>query len=184
MPSSGAIGQIVLLVVLHRLGRRCTAPSTASTASPLGDFSPDATVFIAVAPVLLYSFVGIELPATAGEEMVDPRRDIPVAILRAGIAQALMYGVPILAVLFVLPPRQISSLHGLIDAMSAVFTVYGGGRATRSGVIDGRACSSGCCWPAARRGSWAPAAPRQRPAWTAAGRRCSAASASAPACPW
>ncbi len=32
-----------------------------------------------------------------------PRRDIPVAILRAGIAQALMYGDPDLAILFVLP---------------------------------------------------------------------------------
>ena len=30
------------------------------------DFAPDATIFIAVAPVLLYSFVGIELPADGG----------------------------------------------------------------------------------------------------------------------
>src|SRR5207342_3308013 len=120
----GAIGQVVLLTFF-----------TASVAAygvqhgvhglTLGGFAPDATVFVAVAPILLYSFVGIELPATAGEEMVDPRRDIPVAILRAGIAQALMYGVPILAVLFVLPAKQISSLHGLIDAMATVFTVYG-----------------------------------------------------------
>ena len=91
-----------------------------------GDFAPSYTVFIAVVPVLLYSFVGIELPATAGEEMVDPRRDIPAAIGRAGVAQMLMYAVPILAVLFVLPPAQITSLHGLIDAMERVFTVYGG----------------------------------------------------------
>jgi amino acid transporter len=34
--------------------------------------------------VLLYSFVGVELPSTAGEEIRDPRRDIPVAIARAG----------------------------------------------------------------------------------------------------
>ncbi len=124
VPSSGAIGQVVLLAVF-----------TASVAIygiehgvhglDAGRFAPDATIFIAVAPVLLYSFVGIELPATAGEEMVDPRRDIPVAILRAGIAQALMYGVPILAILFVLPRGEISSLHGMIDAMQAVFTVYG-----------------------------------------------------------
>ena len=83
-------------------------------------------MFIAVVPVLLYSFVGVELPSTAAEEMVDPRRDIPVAIARAGIGQALMYGIPILAVLVVLPAEQITSLHGLIDAMKTVFTVYGG----------------------------------------------------------
>ena len=45
-----------------------------------GDLAPSYLVFIAVVPVLLYSFVGIELPSTAGEEMIDPKRDIPVAI--------------------------------------------------------------------------------------------------------
>jgi amino acid transporter len=124
VPSSGAIGQIVLLVVFTvSVGVYGVEHGVHGLA--LGDFTPDATIFIAVAPVLLYSFVGIELPAAAGEEMINPRRDIPVAILRAGIAQALMYGVPILAILFVLPQSQISSLHGLIDAMSSVFTVYG-----------------------------------------------------------
>ena len=67
--------------------------------------------------------------------MVDPRRDMPVAIARAGVAQALMYGVPILAVLVVLPPPSITSLHGLIDAMRTVFTVYGGS-VDRQGIAD------------------------------------------------
>ena len=52
-----------------------------------GDFAPSWTVFIAVVPILLYSFVGIELPSSAAEEMVDPERDIPVAIARAGVGQ-------------------------------------------------------------------------------------------------
>jgi amino acid transporter len=51
---------------------------------------------------------------------------IAVAIARAGVGQVLMYGVPILAVLIVLPAEQVTSLHGLIDAMKTVFTVYGG----------------------------------------------------------
>jgi amino acid transporter len=124
VPSSGAIGQVVLLAIFTVSVAVYAFEHGVHGLDP-GGFAPDATIFVAVAPVLLYSFVGIELPATAGEEMVDPRRDIPVAILRAGIAQALMYGVPILAILFVLPRAQISSLHGLIDAMQAVFTVYG-----------------------------------------------------------
>ena len=39
-----------------------------------------------------------------------------MAIARAGIGQALMYGIPILAVLVVLPAEQVTSLGGLIDA--------------------------------------------------------------------
>ena len=83
-------------------------------------------MFIAVVPVLIYSFCGVELPSTAAEEMRNPRRDIPVAIARAGFAQVLMYGIPILAVLVVLPTERIGSLGGLVDAMKTVFTVYGG----------------------------------------------------------
>ena len=51
-------------------------------------------------------FVGV---ATAGAV-------VPLKYREVG-AQMLMYAVPILAVLFVLPPAQITSLHDLIDAM-------------------------------------------------------------------
>ena len=137
VPSSGAIGQIVLLgvftisVLLYGLHHGFHGIA-------LGTFTPTAAVFFSVVPILLYSFVGVELPSTASEEMVDPQRDIPSAILRAGIAQALMYGIPILAVLFVLPADRVTSLHGLIDAMGAVFTVYGG-----SVAADGTVALSG-----------------------------------------
>ena len=104
----------------------------------VADLAPSRAVFIAIVPVLLYSFVGVELPATAAEEMTNPRRDIPVAIGRAGIGQALMYGMPILAVLIVLPAGQITSLHGLIDAIQAVLTSYGG-----SVAADGTAVLTG-----------------------------------------
>ena len=137
LPTSGAVGQIGLLafftfsVVLY--GARHGVHGIA-----VGDLTPTSATFIAVVPVLLYSFVGVELPSTAGEEMRDPRRDIQVAIARAGVGQALMYGVPILAVLVVLPAQQVTSLHGLIDAMKTVFTVYGG-----SVAADGSVALSG-----------------------------------------
>jgi glutamate:GABA antiporter len=125
VPSSGAIGQIALLTFFSgtviAYGVQHGVHGIA-----VGDLRPSYLVFIAVVPVLLYSFVGIELPSTASEEMVDPRRDITVAIARAGVAQLVMYVVPILAVLVVLPTGQVTSLHGLVDAMQTVFTVYGG----------------------------------------------------------
>ena len=125
VPSSGAIGQILLLVLFTGSVAVYGAQHGVHGLS-VGEFTPSGAVFIAVAPILLYSFVGVELPTTAAEEMRDPRRDIPAAIGLAGLGQALMYGIPILAVLIVLPTEQITSLHGLIDAMKTVYTVYGG----------------------------------------------------------
>jgi glutamate:GABA antiporter len=138
VPTSGAIGQIGLLAFFTLSVALYGARHGVHGIASLGDLAPSRAVFIAVVPVLLYSFVGVELPSTAGEEMRDPRRDIPVAIARAGVGQALMYGVPILAVLVVLPAEQITSLTGLIDAMKAVFTVYGG-----SVAADGTATLTG-----------------------------------------
>jgi glutamate:GABA antiporter len=103
-----------------------------------GDFKPSYAIFIALVPVLIFNYVGFELPSTAGEEMKNPRRDVPFAILRSGIGTVLLYGVPVLAILLVLPLSQVTSLTGFVTAIQTVFTVWGGhvssnGTATLSG---------------------------------------------------
>jgi amino acid transporter len=91
-----------------------------------GSFSPAYAIFIAVAPVLFFNYVGFELPMAAGDEMHDPQRDVPFTVLRSAIGAILLYGGPILGILLVLPTSQITNLSGFIDAIKAVFTVYGG----------------------------------------------------------
>ncbi|MFH8570946.1 APC family permease [Streptomyces sp. NPDC017993] len=81
---------------------------------------------MALVPVLIFNYVGFELPSTAAEEMTNPKRDLPLSILRSGMASLVLYGGPILGILFVLPSERIGSLGGFIDACKAVFTVYGG----------------------------------------------------------
>jgi amino acid transporter len=89
-------------------------------------FKPSWAGFIALVPILIFNYVGFELPNTAGEEMKNPRRDVPFAILRSGIGTVLLYGVPILAILLVIPLSQVTSLGGFILAIQTVFTVWGG----------------------------------------------------------
>ncbi|HTU30503.1 MAG TPA: APC family permease [Solirubrobacteraceae bacterium] len=123
-------------------------------------FRPSYSVFILAAPILFFSFQGFELPSTAGGEMKNPRRDVPFAIARGAFGTVLMYGLPILAILIVLPAGQVSSLGGFIDAMKTVFTVYGGhvaanGAATLTGM--GRAlgdiAAAGFIWALLSSGS-------------------------------
>ena len=52
------------------------------------------------------------MPTAAGEEMTNPRRDVPFSVLWSGAATVLAYGIPILAILIVLPPSQVSGLTG------------------------------------------------------------------------
>jgi glutamate:GABA antiporter len=77
------------------------------------------------------------LPSAAAEEMVNPRRDVPFAILRSGIGTVLFYGVPILAILLVLPPSRLSNVGGFLDALQQVFVVYGGHLTASGAVLTG-----------------------------------------------
>ncbi|MEV5752231.1 APC family permease [Actinoallomurus sp. NPDC052308] len=90
------------------------------------DLKPTYIGFVGLVPVLVFNYVGFELPSTAAEEMTDPHRDVPVAIARSGVLAVVLYGAPILGILLVLPHAAIGSLGGFVDACKAVFTVYGG----------------------------------------------------------
>jgi amino acid transporter len=125
IPTVGAWGRMVLLsfftftVVLYAIKHGVHGVGG-------GDFKPTYAIFIAATPVLFFNYVGFELPNSAGDEMKNPQKDVPYTVLRSAIGTFLLYGVPILSILLVLPTAQISSLGGFIDAMKTVFTVYGG----------------------------------------------------------
>jgi amino acid transporter len=91
-----------------------------------GSFKVTAGGFVLVVGVLLFNYVGFELPSSAGEEMKDPAKHVPFAILRSTIFSFLLYAVPILGILLVLPVSSVTNFSGLVDAIKTVFTVYGG----------------------------------------------------------
>jgi amino acid transporter len=101
-------------------------------------YKPSESGFVLLVGVLLFNFVGFELPSSAGEEMTDPQRDVPFAIARSTIGSVLLYALPVLGILLVLPTKAITNFSGFVSAIQTVFTVYGGhvtasGAATLSG---------------------------------------------------
>ena len=55
-------------------------------------------------------------------------------MLRSAVLTFLLYGLPILAILLVLPAGKVTSLSGLLSAIKEVFTVYGGSTAANGDV--------------------------------------------------
>ncbi len=100
----------------------------------VGDFTPSASGFVAVIGVLLFNYVGFELPSSAGEEMKDPARHVPFAIARSTVFSFLLYAVPILGILLVLPVSSVTNFSGFVDAIQKVFLVYGPGSAVAGGI--------------------------------------------------
>src|ERR1700722_5110841 len=107
-------------------------------------YKPSKAGFVALVGVLLFNYVGFELPSSAGEEMTYPKRDVPFGIARSAVASVLLYALPVLGILIVLPATAVTNFGGFADAMKDVFTVYGGsiakdGNPTLSGAGTGLA---------------------------------------------
>lgn len=82
--------------------------------------------FIAIAPVILFSYVGFEAPSAASGEMFDPKKDTAPAIRRGSIIATLAYLLPVLAIILIVPSDELEGLTGFLGAVKEVYTVYGG----------------------------------------------------------
>ena len=116
----------------------------------VSDLSPTRAVFFGLVPVLLFNYVGFELQNAAAEEMDDPQRDVPISVLRSGITGVLLYVVPILGIILVLPTKDVTGIGGFIDAVTKTFSVYGGAAHTLLIIMTicfvGTLVTSGAVW--------------------------------------
>jgi glutamate:GABA antiporter len=117
---------------------------------PVSDLKPTGAIFFALVPLLLFNYVGFELQNGAAEEMDNPQRDVPIAIIRSGITGVLLYAVPIFAILLVLPAEKVTGIGGFLDAVTETFSVYGGASSFLLGVMTicfvGTLLTSGAVW--------------------------------------
>jgi putative glutamate/gamma-aminobutyrate antiporter len=74
---------------------------------------------------IVYTLVGMEMSATHAQEVKDPRRDYPRALLYSTIIIFVSLILSSLAVALVLPMKQLDILTGLLDAFRAFFASFG-----------------------------------------------------------
>ena len=116
----GLIALFAVLTVIYLAGGHATGQHIA-----IGDLSPTYPIFIAVIPVLIFQWVGFELQNGAGEEMVNPQRDVPRSIIRSGVFSAIGYIVLIAAILLTLSKAQLTNVGSFIVAYKTVDSLLG-----------------------------------------------------------
>ena len=108
IPNVGALMRVIVLgfftltLVIYAIDHGLHGP-------PLSDLKPTTAVFFALVPLLLFNYVGFELQNGAAEEMDDPQRDVPIAVLRSGIIGVLLYAIPVFGIITVLPAQAPAS---------------------------------------------------------------------------
>jgi amino acid transporter len=147
LPTAGAFARFILLG-LFTITVGVYAAKHGVHGLGAGGYKPTEGGFVLLVGVLLFNFVGFELPSSAGEEMINPQRDVPFAIIRSTIGSVILYALPVIGILIVLPTKAITNFSGFISAIQTVFTVYGGhvtaaGTASLSGagLVLGDACA-------------------------------------------
>jgi len=68
--------------------------------------------------VLTFAFGGCETASFMGEEIKNPRRSIPFALLFGGVTVTLCYTLGTACILLALPSAKVSNLQGLVQAIS------------------------------------------------------------------
>jgi amino acid transporter len=126
LPNAGALVKIALFVGLGLLGVGALLRGRA----PANDFSlarfvPDWGASLTFLPVLLYNALGFELMSSAGEEMRDPRRDVPRVILLSGLLIAAVYTLGVLGILLAVPLGELSLVTGTWDALVVLGSQWG-----------------------------------------------------------
>lgn len=76
--------------------------------------------------VILFNFLGFEVVCTYADNMQEPRRQIPQAIVTGGIVIAAIYLFSAFGIGAAVPVRDISPDSGLIDAVSLMTGGAGG----------------------------------------------------------
>jgi glutamate:GABA antiporter len=75
---------------------------------------------IAAFGTICYSLIGLDLASIMGDEIRDPRRNLPISIFLGGVIAGLIYFGSTLSMLIAMPQKEIGVLSGVLQAISAM----------------------------------------------------------------
>ena len=131
----GTAFKIVLLLGIGLLGIY-TVIKTGESANPItgvGDLFPSFDLaswsFISI---ILFNFMGFEVVGTWTDDMDDPKKDIPKALIFGGLLMAIFYVLPATGFNIALSPEVVSNMdpENVVEVLTALFTAVGLSAAT------------------------------------------------------
>jgi amino acid transporter len=126
-PNIGAAFKVIIMLVLGIGGIVLAIKNGVANDMSVQALTPTWDAGLAFLPVILYNFMGFELMSGAGDEMKNPKRDIPIAIVTAGLLIAFFYLLSTTGILLALPIEKLGLVSGIIDTLKAILGETGFG---------------------------------------------------------
>ncbi len=125
IPNIGAFFKVSIMLVIGVGGFYYASQHGVANDFSIGNMLPTWGASLAFLPVIVYNFLGFELMSGAAEEMKNPARDIPKAIIISGIIIAAFYLLGTVGILIALPLGEVGLIEGLIDTLRKLFGTSG-----------------------------------------------------------
>lgn len=121
VPNIGALIKASIMLLIGGAGVIYWMRNGSANEISLETLTPSWAAGLSFLPIIVYNFLGFELMSGAGEEMKNPGRDVPFAVVTAGSLIALFYLVATFGMLVALPVEDIGLIEGLLDTVSKLF---------------------------------------------------------------
>lgn len=120
IPNIGAFIKVVIMLLIGGAGVFALVTRGPANVLSLSTLTPHWGASLAFLPVIVYNFMGFELMSGAGDEIKDPAKDIPVAVIVAGLLISVFYVFATFGILVALPVGEIGLIDGLLDTVKAL----------------------------------------------------------------
>ncbi|MBI3405487.1 MAG: APC family permease [Acidobacteria bacterium] len=117
--NAGGIAAVLTAFVLFGVGILMFVRSGGTAPPAAHEFLPNLAGWrtLSAFGVICLALVGLELGSVMGEEIREPRRDVPRATLWGGVSSGLLYLATTAILLAVLPREEISALTGILQTL-------------------------------------------------------------------
>ncbi|HUB74002.1 MAG TPA: amino acid permease [Solirubrobacteraceae bacterium] len=123
----GAALKMVIIVALGAGGIVFAIRHGAANSITGSSFVPSFDVAKRFLPVIIYLMIGFELVSSMGDELEQPQKRIPRALLTSGLSIAFFYVLATVGILLALSLSKLHLIEGLVETFKAIFGRSGAG---------------------------------------------------------
>lgn len=120
IPNIGAALKVAIMLFIGCAGVYALITRGPANSLTWETLTPHWGASLAFLPVIVYNFMGFELMSGAGEEIENPARDVPIAVVVAGLLISVFYIFATFGILVALPVGDIGLIEGLLDTVASL----------------------------------------------------------------
>ena len=121
VPNLGAIAKVVIILALGGGGFYLAMTKGVANEITLSSMVPSLDSGLSFLPAIVFNLLGFELVSSMGDEIRNPREDVPKSIFASAASVTVLYVLGTIGILLALPVEEIGLVDGIVASFRIVF---------------------------------------------------------------